>query len=306
MTDSIPSNNRNKTSQKAEANINPSTQWKTLATLGAATVLLTSQLSSCGADDTASKAAAEDVSVAATMPSGEGEGEGATTAAGEGEGAAAEGADFSKDDAAYLTQIGLIRGHLQVGHELYEAELPDLAETHMKHPRAEIYSALEPAFKKRGCPGFADGLGELTASVKGRQAAHAVSETYNTLLEAINRCETTASVADPKVAAKIIENLLRTAAVEYKIGVIDGEINNLHEYQDAWGFTQVAQEWAQSAAFKSSAQAKDMTTKMQEVIARQQSLWPSLNPDGSIDGDAAQLFGAAAHVQVLALSLDES
>ena len=326
MTDSIPSNNRNKTAQKkaeeTQTKSSSGTQWKTLVTLGAATVLVTSQLASCGADASAIKAATEEAAVATATPGGEGEGEGiaiATTAdagegmgevegmaAGEGEGAATEGADFSKDDAAYLTQLGLIRGHLQVGYELYKAELPDLAETHMKHPRAEIYSALESAFKSRGCAGFADGLIGLTEAVSERQGVDAVSKTYNKLLEGIMQCETTAAIDDPKVAAKVIENLLRTAGVEYKIGVIDGEIDNLHEYQDAWGFTQVAQQWAKSDAFKSSAQAQEMTTQAQHLITEQQSLWPSLNPQGSIDGDAARLFGVAARIQVLALSLDES
>lgn len=306
MTGGIPFNEKNDSEDKADIKGSQNIQWKTLATLGAATVLLTSQLAGCDSTDKNSKGATEDASMAAMLPSGKGEDEGSLKpeAQGEGEGAATESADFSTDDAAYLTQLGLIRGHLQVGHQLYKEKLPKLAETHMKHPRAEIYSSLVPAFAKRGCPGFADGLTALSQAVTERQLAGKVSETYDELLQEINQCEKAASIGDAKVAAKVIEQLLRTAGVEYQIGVIDGEIDNLHEYQDAWGFTQVAQEWAQSPAFKASTQAQVMNEQALAVIAKLQSLWPSLNPEGSLDGEAAPLFGAAARIQVLALSLD--
>jgi len=44
------------------------------------------------------------------------------------------------DDAEYLVQLGLMRGHLFVGNQLYL--LGELAEavTHMKHPESELYA----------------------------------------------------------------------------------------------------------------------------------------------------------------------
>ncbi|MEM7217406.1 MAG: hypothetical protein AAF515_03505 [Pseudomonadota bacterium] len=236
---------------------------------------------------------------------GEGEGgEGGEGEGGEGEGGGVDIAVYAEDDAAYLTQLGLIRGHLAVGRALYAADLPDLAATHMKHPRAEIYADLEEAFESRGCGGFANELSALAAAVTGKQSKAAVESAYATLLSGIAACEQSDTDVTPKVAATVIENLLRTAGDEYAIGIVEGAINNLHEYQDAWGFTQIAAEWARDGAFASSPRATAVAGQLQDIVAGLNNLWPSLNPQGTVDGRAAALFGAAARVEIGALPLD--
>ncbi|MEM8767510.1 MAG: hypothetical protein AAGE43_08715, partial [Pseudomonadota bacterium] len=237
------------------------------------------------------------------LAGGEGEGGEGEGGEGEGEGAATEGADLATDDAAYLTQLGLIRGHLAVGYALYQQELPELAETHMKHPQAEIYTTIEPAFTARGCDGFGAGLTELTAAVTERMSQGDVTTAYEGLIEGIGRCEGVAATDDPVVIAGVIEGLLRTAGVEYQIGVIDGAIDNLHEYQDAWGFTQVAGDLARSSAFAADPTATAVAAQLQTLIDGLEPLWPSLNPEGAVEGEAAQLFGAAAQVEITALPL---
>ena len=231
------------------------------------------------------------------------EGEGGEGEGGEGEGGATAAADFANNDIAYLTQLGLIRGHLAVGYALYQRDLPELSETHMKHPREEIYAAVVPAFAARGCDGFADGLTALTGVVADRAEAEEVTAVYEALTTAIARCEQTAATGDPAVMAKVIEHLLRTAGVEYQIGVVDGAIDNLHEYQDAWGFTQVAAMWSRSGAFGATPAATAVAGQIQDVIVGLGGLWPSLAPEGAVDGDAARLFGAAGSVEVAALPL---
>ena len=301
-------------------------QWKTVTAIGAATWLVTAQLSGCASGGLSGEGEGEGEGGegergegALTQPlyggegegegslGGEGEGEGEGSASGEGEGegegAATAGADLATDDAAYLTQLGLIRGHLAVGFALYQQGLADLAETHMKHPRAEIYATVVPAFAARGCDGFGEGLTALTNAVVGRVSQAEADQVYTDLTDAIRVCESGADTTNPVIATKVIEDLLRTAGVEYQIGVVDGAMNNLHEYQDAWGFTQVAAAWAKSSAYASNEKAVAVAGQLQAVIDELQGLWPSLNPDGSLEGDAAQLFGAAGRVQVTGLSL---
>ncbi len=231
---------------------------------------------------------------------GEGEGEGA---AGEGEGGATAAADFDADDVAYLTQLSLIRGHLAVGYALYTNGMPGLAETHMKHPREEIYASVAPSFKSRGCSGFGDNLTALTAVVSQRKHQAEVDAAYADLTAAVAACEQGAAANDPKVAAKVIENLLRTAGIEYDIGIVEGAVNNLHEYQDAWGFTQVADTWARSRAFAADPKATAVAGQLQDIIAGLAGMWPSLDPQGPVNSQGAQLFGAAAQVQVAAFNL---
>ncbi len=279
---------------------------KTFSALGAATWLVTSALAGCSSEEGARPGQAESEDTGAlTQPLIEGEDAGgeAEGAGPEGEGAATAGAGLITDDTAYLTQLGLIRGHLAVGYALYRRDLPLLSETHMKHPREEIYASVVPAFDARGCDGFASDLTSLTEAVTARVAHEEVAAVYEGLTANIARCEQAAGTNDPAVLAKVIENLLRNAGVEYQVGIVDGAINNLHEYQDAWGFTQVADSWARSRAFTDSASAAAVAAQLQDIIAGLEGLWPSLNPERGVDGDAAQIFGAAARVQIAALPL---
>lgn len=298
MTDSIQPTDKNRPAASR-------VQWKTVSAISAATWLATAQLSGC-ADEQSSSTTTEPAmtddahSGHTTTPPATTGGEGA---GGEGEGAATAGAEFVTDDAAYITQLALIRGHLAVGYALYQNDLPELAETHMKHPRAEIYTIVEPAFAARGCSGFGDGLSALTASVTERGSQEQVTAAYESLVAGISACEAGADTQDPIIIAQVIESLLRTAGIEYAIGVVDGKMDNLHEYQDAWGFTQIAQTWAQSSAFATDPKATAVAAQLQSLISSLDGLWPSLNPEGGVDGKAAQLYGAAGQVQVIALAL---
>ena len=300
MTDSIQN------SKKSGA------QWRTITAVGAATWLVTTQLSGCDSnrsiEEEAEGGPTLDQPLLNSELGGEGEGEGeggeGHGGEGEGEGTATDGAEFATDDIASLTQLGLIRGHLAVGHALYSNDLPGLAETHMKHPREEIYATVEGAFKPRGCDGFGDNLSALTAAVVGRESKANVDAVYAELTNAIATCEQGADTSDPKVAVTVIENLLRTAGIEYEIGVVDGKMNNLHEYQDAWGFTRIADDLAKSEAFAGDPKATAVAAQLQDLIAGLQPMWPSLNPEGTIASESAQLFGAAAQVQVIAFNLD--
>lgn len=207
--------------------------------------------------------------------------------------------DFSTDDIAYLTQLGLIRGHLAVGYTLYQRNLPSLAETHMKHPGEEIYSDIVSAFAVRGCAGFGDELTQLSDVVSGRETPEDVTESYESLTQAIALCEQRTDTSDPFTIGKVIENLLHTAGIEYQIGVVDSKINNLHEYQDAWGFTQIANDWAQSSAFSGITEAESASAEIQKVINGLDGMWPALELEEVPGGDAVQLFTAAENVKAV-------
>ena len=291
---------------------NSKTQWAMLSVLSAVTWLVAIQLAGTSAAETTPDVDNEgrfdiNFSQSFTVVSGEGEGEENAeelTSVVEVRGEVSSGdADLSTNDIAYLTQLGLIRGHLLVGHTLYQQDLPDLAETHMKHPQEEIYSSIEPAFANRGCAGFADELSQLAESVGNRTPSKSVAETYGSLSEAISACEGVVESIEPIAITKVIENLLRTAAVEYQIGVVDGKMNNLHEYQDAWGFTQIAAEWARNPVFVNSADAIVVSERLQDLIASLDPLWPSLDAESVAEGDAEQLFDAAGQVEITAVPL---
>ena len=277
--------------------------WHTLEATG---ILALGSLAGCGTDD---RAAGNDVaaestpaesSVSVPPAGGEGAGEGPGEGAGEGEGVM-DSALTSADDVAYLTQLGLMRGHLWVGNELYQSNLPGMATTHMKHPKAELYSTLEEPFAVRGVAGFSNELEVLANLVAGNNPASAVNSAYAELTAAISATELGANTTSAKIIGEVIVGLLRTAAEEYAIGVVDNKINNLHEYQDALGFTQIAGQWAKSAALLESSAAA--AASIQGIINELTVMWPGLNPQKEIPHSAARLYGAAAMVEIQVLGL---
>lgn len=198
--------------------------------------------------------------------------------------------DLSTDDVAYLTQLGLLRGHLMVGFELYRNSLPEMSETHMKHPNEELYADLIPAFESRGCAGFANELTELTRVVSERETNEVVTSSYELLSTSITRCEAVADRENRTVAMNVVLNLLANALLEYEIGVIDGAINNVHEYQDAWGFTKVAGEYVRLPTFTDDDEGRLIFNRLQGLITSLEPLWPSLNPTSIDDPTVASLL----------------
>lgn len=267
--------------------------WRTLE---ATSLLAIGGLAACSEQapsapgDAASEVAQPDV--AAQIGEGAGEGEGV-----------ADSALTAANDVAYLTQIGLMRGHLLVGNELFTKGHQGMATTHMKHPKAELYSSLEDAFAARAVPGFAAELSTLTDRVSQSADATAVAAAYSSLQTAIHTNEQGANTSSAKIIGEVIVGLLRTAGDEYAIGVVDGAINNLHEYQDAFGFTRIAMQWAKSPAFARSDTTAASAARIQNLITELDSLWPDLAPTEPVPGKAAQLYGAAARIEIETLGL---
>ena len=227
---------------------------------------------------------------------GEGEGEG-----GEGEGEGATQADLRTDDAAYLAHLGLIRGHLWVGIKLYREGHIAMSKTHMKHPEDELYAGLPPIFKARGVAGFAEELSTLANAVNNEQGDEAVETAYDNLLEAITKSEGMAAMT-AKDALISISQMIRTAADEYAIGVKKGEIVNVHEYQDAYGFTEIAIERLERLSDEQKEQAAGDIARTKELLLELRTLWPTVNPQGNIEGDASHLYGAAARIELVAIN----
>lgn len=231
----------------------------------------------------------------------EGEGEGGE-GEGEGEGEGSSSTDLTTDDLAYLTQIALMRGHLLVGYQLYKDGHIEHAKTHMKHPQSELYAAMEPAFAARGANGFADELSALADSVADEEAIAEVTSKYNKLLAAITGSEFKVQAQSAAAKLDLTQNLLKVAGEEYAVGIVNGKLENAHEYQDAYGFTQTAK--AIVASINGDDNIIAARDKTLSIISGIEHLWPSVVPPESLDADASELYGAAAQIELLALGLE--
>ena len=220
---------------------------------------------------------------------------------GEGEGLATD-VDPATDDAAFLTQLGLIRGHLWVGMELFRAGHLDQARTHAKHPEDELYADLKPAFAARGLEAIDAELGALAQAVDQGADGDTVEAAYEALLAALSRAED-ATQASPAVWLQATVNLVRTAGVEYELAVDEnGLVVNAHEYQDALGFVKIADQI--TARQQGDHGVEAAVAEIRPLIDALYPAWPELVPPEQVEFTPAQLYGAAARIELAVRELD--
>lgn len=225
-----------------------------------------------------------------------------TAATGEGEGGGVTETDLKTNDVAFLTRLGLIRGHLLVGYELYKQGQVDMAITHMKHPRDELYAGLVPSIEYRGGERFDDALSNLADKVTSKAPQAEVDEAYQQLESGIKAAETLVKV-DLKNVLLSINELIGTAAEEYALGVENGKLINLHEFQDAYGFTQIAKRRLEQLPKATRNESANTVKKVEGYLDELANLWPTIAPEGDVDGDASKLYGAAARIEIAALGV---
>ena len=215
----------------------------------------------------------------------------------------AEASEVDADDAAFLTLLGLVEGHLRAGIELYRQGASDMAKTHMKHPGDELYVELEPALAARSLDGFAEPLERLAVTVEGDRPVADAEAAFAAVLSGINR---TREAADAALGAKLgsVTSLVRIAAEEYEIAVKQGRVADPHEYQDAWGFVQAAKALMGGL---SQTDRQRLRQGFDDIAAELDGLdvaWPSIVPPESVTTDAALLWASADRIERAALGAE--
>ena len=202
------------------------------------------------------------------------------------------------DDNVYLTNLNLMKGHLWVGIQLYKASLKDNAKMHMKHPKSELYGDMIPTFESKGAPGFAFELETLASSVESEESLQTVNLNYKNLFKAINKNEKFVDETSVSMHKKVelVISLLRIAAAEYAVGIIDGKVENKYEYQDAFGFTNMAKNIIEKVNTEDVTEKKRLS-KIIEAIDTLSPLWPELAPNLNVDGDAITILNAIEEIK---------
>lgn len=205
-----------------------------------------------------------------------------------------------ESDNEYLTQIALMRGHLHVGIELYKNGYLDNAKKHMKHPKSELYSDIIPTFESKKSTGFATELEDLASAVEGEKDFKFISSKYKNLSDAMavneNYIDDSSKLINKRIV--LVSSLLEIAAEEYAIGIVNGNVKNKFEYQDALGFTIIAKNILKKTVTYSE-EEEIKKKKVIEIIENLSNLWPSLVPTGIIDGDAKIIYDAVAEINLV-------
>ncbi len=207
------------------------------------------------------------------------------------------------DSVSYIYELSLIRGHLWVAERLSMTGYLDHAAMHAKHPEDEIYSDLVEVFDAKGLPGFASELSTFSnAVVSGNKKA--IEQDYMTLVDAVKRSYGSVELSTREVL-ELVNRLISQAAREYAVGIIDGQVNNVHEYQDARGFIEIAMDLTQNREQKMGMSENQLVVigLLRDRLEDLLEMWPALVPVDEVPFEASRLFGAAADVEILSLSL---
>lgn len=156
-----------------------------------------------------------------------------------GEGGEAGALAGAGEHEAYIAQLLLIRGHLFVGKELYEAGRADDALPHYLHPLEEIYEELEPELAEHQAPRFKKELRALAEAVKAKQPAAEIARKQKAVLENVEAATRVIPAKERKsagFAARVAVLVLKVATEEYEGAIENGRIANSVEYQDSRGF----------------------------------------------------------------------
>ncbi len=204
--------------------------------------------------------------------SGEGEhGEGETGEAesgegesGEGEGGEGEGgeAGHSMDTLAIEKRLAFMSGHVKAGISLYRAGEPAMGAPHLLHPVSETHQA-----ERAGLDALGFDASIFEAVSAALDAGKPVAEIEPQLAAAEANLEAVAGKAGGD-AADIITYLMGVIVEEYTIAITDGQVTDPGEYQDAWGFAQVAKN---RAADLPDATRDAVIAEIDALIA----LWPA-------------------------------
>ena len=190
------------------------------------------------------------------------------------------------DIADYVTKLGLIQGHLWVAAQLVELGLLELGAKHAKHPAQEVYQELLPFFAAVGSQGFAAELETMSGQFSASSSAE-FQVSYQAVMSAIDRIVADVELTDAD-RLRVAQALIEQALIEYRAGVIAGEIADLQEYQDARGFVEVAE------TFVADNHADDQRNTLLAKIQAAKILWPSLNPQQSLYADDSALVTVIA------------
>jgi hypothetical protein len=172
------------------------------------------------------------------------------------------GASAPADSLPRPLRLAFMAGHVRAGIALYRAGELEMAAPHLLHPVSETHQA-----EREGL----EGLGfdrSLYVRVSGALEANRPAVKIENLL-----VETEANLALVTSRAggdhlTIIEFLLRTIIDEYSLSINDGKLTDVGEYQDAYGFSQVAIEHARALPVS---QRGDLLDALQQLAL----LWPT-------------------------------
>ncbi len=182
------------------------------------------------------------------------------------------------EDIDYMTNLGLMKGHLLVAKELLAQGKPDQAEPHIGHPIEEIYSDIEPELQERNVADFKSTLNGLHDLVQSKPQDPQVETEMQAAMAAIDQAMQAVPAEQrqsPEFTLKVVNGLLDTAGSEYTAAITDGKIAEVIEYQDSRGFVTYANTLYESIENSVSQKYPEAHQAIESDMTQLKKAWPS-------------------------------
>ena len=210
------------------------------------------------------------------------------------------------DDADFLFRLGMLEGHLIVGHELLAAHQPALALPHFGHPVRELYDDIADYMSERKFPAFDAQLAELEADVAAAPESAGTEAKYQAAIATVHRARDLAP-ADLRDSLpemiKVCSNVMDAASGEFGESLEHGRIAVIVEYHDSRGFLDyVQQQLHDLGAQHGDAKAQSVLGRFTAVLAKAQWIVGDLLPGPTPRASVGTYRSFAAEAAALAQS----
>ena len=204
----------------------------------------------------------------------------------------------SSSMTSYAMKLALIEGHLWVANELVNEGHLALGKNHSKHPAQEVYKDLKPLFESINSRGFAGELERMAMSLEDKNI-EAFQISYLAVGSIINSIYPKMSLTVSQ-ELEVTLGLLQQALIEYEVGVNEGAVVDLQEYQDARGFAHIAEERIRRISLDEQSKiTKRQLFELQALFSMVYELWPSLIGSVSIETGSEPLSKVIDYIREL-------
>lgn len=210
----------------------------------------------------------------------------------------------SEDDTDFLFRLGLMEGHLMIGHELLQAKRPEMALPHFGHPVRELYDDVSGYLTKHHFPAFDKQLARLEASAATAPTAADTEKRYQEMIVTLHKARGLAPAAlraSVPEMIKLCADTIDAASGEFNEALEQGRIASTVEYHDSRGYLEYTS--LQLKGLKET--AKDSTSqgllaRFGDLLAKAEWIVEPLLPDPTPRASVEQFRAIAAQATELA------
>jgi hypothetical protein len=187
------------------------------------------------------------------------------------------------EDADFLFRLGMMEGHLMIGHQLMEAHQAELGLPHYGHPVRELYSDIEDYLDAKHFPAFNGQLIALEAQATAAPDSPETEKTYQAVIATLHKARETTPAslrASLPQMIQICSDTIDAASGEFGQAIEQGKVTALIEYHDSKGYlAYVAQEMKELNTQHSDAESQGLLARFQAVLAKAEWIVAPLLPD---------------------------